>query len=59
MSLHMAMQFADELSMRLQYYQEIKRYRRMLRSKRANSGASPFGQMFDMNLKVKYSHEAK
>jgi len=55
----MAMQFADELSMRLQYYQEIKRYRRMLRSKRANSGASPFGQMFDMNLKVKYSHEAK
>ena len=55
----MAMQFADELSMRLEYYQEIKRYRKMLRKQTANSMGSPFGQLFDLNLKVKCEKEVK
>ena len=55
----MAMQFADELSMRLEYYQEIKRYRKMLRKSAVSTIGSPFGQLYDMNLKVKYEKEVK
>jgi hypothetical protein len=55
----MAMQFADELSMRLEYYMEIKRYRKMLRKSAASTMGSPLGQLYDMNLKVKYEKEVK
>ena len=58
-SVEVVMKFTDELSMRLEYYKEIKRYRAMLRRKAKQELQSVNPHLFDVTLKITYPHASK
>ena len=49
----------DELNMRLEYYKEIKKFRKELRKKSKNPELNVKNQQFDITMKVKYPNEIK
>ena len=54
-----ALHLMDELSMRLSYYKEIKKFRKKLREEASRNKSTIRAQMFDINMKVKYQKETK
>ena len=55
----MALKFTDELSMRLEYYNEIKKYRKILNHKAKGEIKNGENQPFDVTLKVKHPQKTK
>ena len=59
LNIQTAMEYTDELSMRLEYYKEIKKYRKQLKKQATVTFDTPREQLFEITLKVRHPNEVK